>query len=102
MGALPGEGERPVREDDTVWIPAVPLPYLGWRRVRCASCGERFRGPRLSRTATALAHALAAYELHWRRVHEVHPSKQPPDEEQVLMGVLRAEARRIYAQVDGA
>lgn len=72
-------------EQEIVWIPAVPLPLMGWRTDRCM-CGTKFRGKQ----------RRAAYELHYRRAH------QRDDEagDQVRMGVPRAEARRIYAEVN--
>lgn len=70
---------------DIVWIPAVPLPFLGWRTDRC-KCGQRFRGKG----------RRAAYELHFRRVH--FRNDLPNDWPQA--GVARAEAQRIYAEVN--
>lgn len=68
---------------EKVWIPAVPLPFMGWRTDRCF-CGARFRGK----------NRRAAYELHFRRVHERHDANA-----NVLMEVTREEAERIYAEV---
>lgn len=70
-------------ELDVVWIPAVPLPFMGWRTDRCA-CGMRFRGRR----------HRARYELHWRLVHEGEVDRSGG----AVVGVTRAEARSIYAQ----
>lgn len=69
--------------DQTVWIPSVPLPLMGWRIDRC-QCGAKFRGKG----------RRGAYELHWRREHE----RDDPGFAQ--MGVTRAEAERIYAEVN--
>ncbi len=73
--------ERP----ETVWIPAVPLPLQGWRTDRC-SCGQRFRGK----------DRRHAYELHYRRDHQ----RGDTAENEAQMEVTRAEARRIYAEVN--
>lgn len=70
---------------DTVWIPSVPLPFLGFRSNRCVSCGAKFTG-------TNRGHD---YELHWRREHE----KDDPVASAVLMEVTRDEAVRIYEEV---
>jgi hypothetical protein len=66
---------------DRVWIPAIPLPFLGWRTDRCM-CGQKFRGK----------NRRAAYELHYRRVHE----QADPN---ALMEVSRVEAMLIYERV---
>jgi hypothetical protein len=74
---------------DIVWIPAVPLPLLGWRTDRC-QCGKRFRGK--SRRAT--------YELHYRREHMSDDRAEAgPDSGYADMAVTRAEAERIYDEV---
>jgi hypothetical protein len=73
------------QERDTVWIPAVPLPLMGWRADRCV-CGQRFRG----------RNRRAAYELHYRRAHQRGDSNGGD----VQMEVTRAEAQRIYAEVN--
>lgn len=54
---------------DTVWIPAVPLPFQGWRRVRCGKCGARFGGRRWF-SRNAFESGMAAYELHYRAEHQ--------------------------------
>lgn len=72
-------------EQEIVWIPSVPLPLFGWRTDRC-SCGMRFRG----------RGRQAAYELHYRREHQRGDTNL--DAPQV--GVTRAEAKRIYAEVN--
>jgi hypothetical protein len=61
----------------------VPLPFLGWRTDRC-TCGKKFRGK----------NRRAAYELHYRRTHERE------HESFALMEVDRAEAKRIYDEVN--
>jgi hypothetical protein len=70
---------------DTVWIPAVPLPFLGWRTDRCM-CGQKFRGK----------NRRAAYELHYRRAHQ----RGDTSDTQAFMEVERSEAQRIYAEVN--
>jgi hypothetical protein len=60
---------------DIVWIPAVPLPMLGWRTDRC-KCGQRFRGK----------NRRAEYELHYRAEH------QPFENGDTQVGVPREEA----------
>lgn len=70
---------------DTVWIPVVPLPLMGWRTDRC-KCGKKFRGK----------NRKAAYELHYRREHH----RSDPDPNAAQMEVTRDEARRIYAEVN--
>lgn len=68
---------------DTVWIPAVPVPFLlGVMTNRCM-CGEKFRG-------RGRGHD---YEMHWRRVHERDHS------DGVMMEVPREKAARIYEEV---
>lgn len=67
---------------DTVWIPAVPLPLIGWRTDRCY-CGAKFSG----------RGRRERYEIHYRHEHE------PGSDRNVLMEVSRAEADRIYALV---
>lgn len=79
--STPNPSPTPPR--DTVWIPAVPLPFLGWRTDRCV-CGKKFRGKGRK----------AAYELHYRRVHERE------HESVALMEVERVEAKRIYDLVN--
>lgn len=71
---------------DTVWIPAVPLPFRGFRTDRCM-CGAKFRGKG----------AKAAYELHYRREHQRDDAAEGDG---VQVAVTRAEARRIYAEVN--
>lgn len=73
---------------DTVWIPAVPLPFLGWRTDTCMSCGQKFKG----------RNRRGAYQLHYRRCHE---ERERAREDQTQIGVTRAEAERIYAAVRG-
>jgi len=76
--------------DDMVWIPSVPLPFLG-RWTDTCKCGQKFRGRQ----------RRAAYELHYRRAHlrddrvEAGPNSGYSD-----MAVTRAEAKRIYAEVN--
>jgi hypothetical protein len=70
---------------DTVWIPSVPLPFLGVMSNRCVSCGAKFTGRDRGHE----------YELHWRRTHE----KDDPMASEVLMEVTREQAARIYEEV---
>jgi hypothetical protein len=66
------------------------LPFLGRRTDTCI-CGQKFRGRK----------RRAAYELHYRRAHqrddrvEAEPNSGYSD-----MEVTRAEAQRIYAEVN--
>ena len=73
------------RDTEIVWIPAVPLPFQGWRTDRCV-CGAKFRG----------RNRRAAYELHYRRTHE----RADSNGNKVQMSITRAEARAIYAEVN--
>jgi hypothetical protein len=68
-----------------VWIPAVPLPFLGWRTDRC-KCGQKFRGK----------NRRAAYELHYRRAHQ----RSDTNGNEPLMAVSRVEAMLIYERVN--
>lgn len=68
---------------DAVWIPSVPLPFMGLFSERCM-CGERFRGK----------DRRSKYELHFRRVHE-----QFVNVGMAQMCVTREEAERIYREV---
>lgn len=78
-------------DTDIVWIPSVPLPLLGWRTDECW-CGQKFRGKK----------RRAAYELHYRREHMGDDRVDPgPNSGYVDVAVTRAEARRIYAEVNG-
>lgn len=72
--------------DETVWIPAVPLPLLGWRTDRCF-CGAKFRGKGRKR----------AYEIHYRRAHQ--RDDMDPDQT-VLMSMPREQARLLYLEVN--
>lgn len=72
-------------DTDIIWIPAVPLPFYGLRRVRC-SCGETFKG-------RGREHA---YEIHYRRAHQ----RGDTSENETQMSITRGEARALYAEVD--
>ena len=54
-----------------IWIPACPLPFYGFRKVRC-ECGEKFRGE-------------ADYERHW---YELHAPLKEWQELSVMTGPL--------------
>lgn len=77
------------RSDERVWIPAVPMPFLGWWTDRCM-CGRKFRGK----------NRRPAYELHYRREHAGKIASDGTSNDP-LMQVTRAEAERIYAEVHG-
>jgi len=70
---------------EMVWIPAVPLPLMGWRTDRCGECGAKFRG----------RDRRHRYEIHYRRLHERHDSD-------TMMEVTREEAQRIYDNKESA
>jgi uncharacterized C2H2 Zn-finger protein len=67
---------------EMVWIPAVPLPWLGVASVRCGQCGERFW----------FRDRRKRYERHFLRRHGHDPRNQ-----QSQRGVSVEEAKRIYA-----
>ena len=64
---------------DTVWIEAVPLPFIGWRYDTCGACGAKFRG----------RDRRGQYEAHYREAHL-------PGDGSVMVEVTRAEANRAY------
>lgn len=81
----PTGDRRGAAVSDTVWVPAVPLPFLGWRTDRC-SCGAKFRG-------RGRKHA---YEIHYRRAHQ----RCDAPEDQVMMSMDRDQARLLYEEVN--
>lgn len=74
--------------EDTVWIPAVPLPLMGWRTDQCVNCGVKFRGKTRRHD----------YEIHFRRAHQ--RASNTPASETVLMEVSRTYADMLYAEVN--
>ncbi len=76
--------------DEIVWIPVVPLPFMGVYTDKC-SCGRRFRSFNRRKRRQA-------YEDHWRREHE-HERDPDLSKPQARMGVTRREAERIYARL---
>lgn len=54
--------------DPLIWVAAVPLPFLGWRRVRCGVCRKRFKSGTLD------------YERHYIAEHLDHKGPQTETE----------------------